>query len=100
MGIIKLLVQSKFVHHIQQIMATQQVEEKNTVRTFGKKKNATAVALCQEGHGIIRVNGKPLQLIEPESMRSKVYEPLFLLGESRFKDLSIRVKVRGGGAMN
>jgi small subunit ribosomal protein S16e len=69
------------------------------VRTFGKKKNATAVALCQEGHGIIRVNGKPLQLIEPESMRAKVYEPILILGESRFKDLSIRVRVKGSGAM-
>jgi small subunit ribosomal protein S16e len=35
-------------------------DEKKQVRTFGKKKNATAVALCQEGHGLIRVNGKPL----------------------------------------
>ena len=54
--IIKLLVQSKFVHHIEEIMS----DEKKQVRTFGKKKNATAVALCQEGVGIIRVNGKPL----------------------------------------
>ena len=75
-------------------------DEKRQVRTFGKKKNATAVALCQEGHGLIRVNGKPLQLIEPESMRMKVYEPLFLLGEQRFKNLSIRVRVKGGGSMN
>lgn len=70
------------------------------VRTFGKKKNATAVALCQAGHGIIRVNGKPLHLIEPQSMRTKVFEPIFLLGGNRFKDLAIRVRVRGGGSMN
>ena len=76
------------------------MSEKKQVRTFGKKKNATAVALCQEGTGIIRVNGKPLQLIEPESMRAKVYEPLFLLGESKFQDLAIRVRVKGGGSMN
>ena len=75
-------------------------DEKKQVRTFGKKKNATAVAICQEGHGIIRVNGKPLNLIEPESMRTKVYEPIFLVGGNKFKDLSIRVRVRGGGAMN
>merc|ERR1712167_456135 len=96
MGIIKLLVQSKFVHHIQQIMS----DEKKAVRTFGKKKNATAVALCQEGHGFIRVNKKPITLIEPESMRTKVYEPIFIVGANRFKDLSIRVRVKGGGAMN
>ena len=33
-------------------------------------------------------------------MRTKVYEPLFILGENRFKDLSIRVRVKGGGSMN
>ena len=27
----------------------------------------------------------------------KVYEPIFLLGANRFKDLNIRVRVRGGG---
>ena len=75
-------------------------DEKKQVRTFGKKKNATAVALCQEGHGLIRVNGKPLHLLEPESMRVKVYEPLFILGANKFKDLSIRVRVSGGGSMN
>ena len=75
-------------------------DELKQVRTFGKKKNATAVALCQPGNGLIRVNGKPLHLIEPESMRTKVYEPLFILGANKFKDLSIRVRVRGGGSMN
>lgn len=72
--------------------------EKKQVRTFGKKKNATAVALCQEGHGLIRVNGKPLQLIEPESMRTKAFEPIFLVGGNKFKDLTIRVRVKGGGS--
>ena len=75
-------------------------DEKKQVRTFGKKKNATAVALCQEGTGLIRVNGKPLHLIEPQSMVTKVYEPLFILGASKFKNLSIRVRVSGGGSMN
>ena len=75
-------------------------DEKKQVRTFGKKKNATAVALCQEGTGLIRVNGKPIHLIEPQSMVTKVYEPIFILGANKFKDLSIRVRVSGGGSMN
>ena len=75
-------------------------DEKKQVRTFGKKKNATAVALCQEGTGLIRVNGKPLHLIEPQSMVTKVYEPIFILGANKFKNLSIRVRVSGGGSMN
>ena len=32
-------------------------------------------------------------------MRLKVYEPVFILGANRFKDLAIRVRVRGGGSM-
>merc|ERR1711967_118579 len=97
MGIInKLLVHSKFVHHIQEIMS----DEKKQVRTFGKKKNSTAVALCQDGTGVLRVNGKPITLIEPQSMRLKVYEPSFILGANRFKNLAIRVRVRGGGSMS
>ena len=75
-------------------------DDKKQVRTFGKKKNATAVAWCQEGTGIIRVNAKPLHLIEPQSMVTKVYEPIFILGANKFKNLSIRVRVSGGGSMN
>ena len=77
-------------------------DDKNTtkqVRTFGRKKNACAVALVQEGTGVIRVNGRPLHLIEPESMRTKVYEPIFIVGGNKFKDLSIRVRVKGSGSM-
>merc|ERR1712021_188656 len=78
------------------------------VRTFGRKKNATAVALVQGvdkgtdgrkgGQGVIRVNGKPLQLIEPESMRMKVYEPIFIvvLTDSRIlaSELELRAVVQ------
>ena len=79
------------------------------VRTFGKKKNACAVALVQgtekrengsrKGEGVIRVNGRPIQLMEPESMRIKAFEPIFLIGGNKFKDLSIRVRVKGSGSM-
>ena len=85
------------------------MSEITQVRTFGKKKNACAVALVQgtekresgkrKGEGVIRVNGKPLQLIEPESMRLKAFEPILLIGGNKFKDLSIRVRVKGSGSM-
>ena len=71
------------------------------VKTFGKKKNALAIATLEEGHGNargnIRVNGTPIQLIEPAGLRTKLYEPILLLGGERFKDLNIRIKVHGGG---
>ena len=71
-------------------------KETKQVQCFGRKKNATAVAHATTGTGFIKVNGKPLQLLEPASLRLKVWEPVFLLGANRFKDLNIRVRVRGG----
>lgn len=42
------------------------------VQVYGRKKTATALAVCKEGTGIIKVNGKPLKLMEPEVLRAKV----------------------------
>jgi len=37
---------------------------------FGSlKKNATAVALAKAGRGLIKVNGVPLELVQPEILR-------------------------------
>ncbi len=71
--------------------------KKDFVQTFGKKKNAVAVACCKKGKGVLRVNGKPIDLIEPSSMRTKLLEPILLLGHNKFADFDIRIKVRGGG---
>ncbi len=73
---------------------------KQSIQTFGRKKNATAVAYCTNGIGHIRVNGKPLHLVEPESLRIKVFEPVLLVGGNIFKDINIRLRVSGGGASN
>merc|ERR1711877_31211 len=51
-----------------------------SVQCFGKKKTATAVAHCKQGKGLIKVNGQPLGLVEPQIMRFKVYEPVLILG--------------------
>ena len=48
---------------------------KKTVQVFGRKRAAVAVALCKEGKGLIRVNGQPLHLLEPEVLRVKVRFP-------------------------
>jgi small subunit ribosomal protein S16e len=70
---------------------------KQSVQTFGRKKTSVAVALVKKGKGTVRINGRPLELLEPEILRYKVYEPIMLLGPSRVKDLDIRISVRGGG---
>lgn len=46
---------------------------------------------------MIRVNGVPLELVQPEILRLKVFEPILVLGKERFAGLDIRVRVRGGG---
>merc|ERR1711963_696120 len=67
------------------------------VQTYGRKKTASAVALCKKGQGLIQVNGRPLDKIEPEPLRLKLMEPLHIIGEDRFKACDIKIKVSGGG---
>jgi len=69
----------------------------NAVQTFGKKKTATAVAHAREGKGLIRINGSPINLVQPEILRYKVYEPVLAVGEDKFDSIDIRVRVKGGG---
>ena len=67
------------------------------VQCFGRKKNSVANAVVKKGKGVLRVNGSPVELLEPQSLRIKVLEPVLLLGLKRFTDLDIRIRVRGGG---
>ena len=64
---------------------------------FGRKRTSVAVAICKKGKGMIRVNGCPIELIKPELLRFKVFEPVLILGKDVFKGIDIRVRVRGGG---
>lgn len=45
----------------------------------------------------MKINGTPLDLIQPKVLREKVMEPIFILGAERFADIDIRLRVRGGG---
>ncbi|KAI3659381.1 hypothetical protein MP638_001303 [Amoeboaphelidium occidentale] len=68
-----------------------------SVQCFGKKKTATAVAFCKRGNGLLKINGSPVELVQPEILRVKVFEPILILGKDKFANLDIRVRVRGGG---
>ncbi|KXN73343.1 40S ribosomal protein S16 [Conidiobolus coronatus NRRL 28638] len=70
------------------------------VQVYGRKKTATAVAHCKRGKGQIRVNGSPIDLIQPEVLRFKIYEPILLIGKERFADVDIRIRVSGGGQVS
>uniref|UniRef100_A0A8C5K5X2 Small ribosomal subunit protein uS9 n=1 Tax=Jaculus jaculus TaxID=51337 RepID=A0A8C5K5X2_JACJA len=65
-----------------------------SVQVFGRKKTSTAVAHCKRGNGLIKVNGRPLEMIE---LQYKFLEPVLLLGQERFAGVDIRVRVQGGG---
>jgi len=72
-------------------------KRKAATQTFGRKKTSIAVAHCKPGRGLIKVNGSPVELLEPAILRQKVYEPIILLGAKRFSTLDVRIRVRGGG---
>ncbi len=71
--------------------------EMKYVYTHGKKKNAIANAVVQEGKGTITINRIPIQNIEPKTLRIKIFEPILLLGTEHFSGLKIKVRVQGGG---
>ena len=66
--------------------------------TSGKKKTAIARATVSEGEGRVRVNAKPVELIEPEMARLKMLEP-FRIAEERRESVDIAVDVEGGGTV-
>jgi len=66
-------------------------------QSFGRKKNAVAVSYCKKGRGLVKINGCPIELVEPEILRYKVFEPILLLGRERFSIMDLRIRVKGGG---
>jgi ribosomal protein S9 len=44
-----------------------------------------------------RCAGRPLELIENDTLRHKAFEPVILLGRDKYSELDIRVRVKGGG---
>jgi small subunit ribosomal protein S16e len=64
---------------------------------LSRKKTATAVAFAKQGRGLIKVNGQPIENIEPEALRLKVFEPVLIVGQDKFSNLDIRIRVKGGG---
>uniref|UniRef100_A0A4X2LY96 Small ribosomal subunit protein uS9 n=1 Tax=Vombatus ursinus TaxID=29139 RepID=A0A4X2LY96_VOMUR len=75
----------------------QSLKPHRNVSCFSSQKTATAVAHCKRGNGLIKVNGRPLEMIEPRTLQYKLLEPVLLLGKERFAGVDIRVRVKGGG---
>jgi small subunit ribosomal protein S9 len=66
------------------------------VQATGKRKAAVARATVRKGSGLVRVNHRPLELVEPEVVRQKIQEPLLMVGD-RGRALDISVEIHGGG---
>jgi small subunit ribosomal protein S9 len=69
------------------------------VVSTGKRKTSLAKATIKNGSGRIRINGRPLEIHQPEVAKMRIMEPLVLFGEG-WKKFDIRVRVRGGGVMS
>ncbi|WP_297519152.1 30S ribosomal protein S9 [Thermococcus sp.] len=69
------------------------------IQTAGKRKTAIARATIREGKGRVRINHKPVEIIEPEIARFTIIEPLVLAGEEIVGKVDIDVRVEGGGFM-
>ena len=67
------------------------------VNTSGKKKTAVARATVRDGEGRVRVNSRPIELVEPELSRLKMMEPFRLAEEDLRDGVDIDVTVDGGG---
>jgi archaeal ribosomal protein S9P len=68
------------------------------VTAVGKRKTAIARAIVEEGNGRVRINKILLQVVQNPFMKSKIAEPLILLGD-RAKEIQVDVRVKGGGEM-
>ena len=71
-----------------------------TVETSGKRKTAIARASVRKGKGRVRVNGSPIEIMEPEMARLKAMEPLAIADAmKKLAKIDIIVNVEGGSIM-
>jgi len=80
------------------------VKVKKIINQVGKRKTAIARVTVKEGKGTVRINKKPLELLEPEVVRTKISEPLFIASEhpdvaGDVGSIELDVEVKGGGFM-
>jgi len=69
------------------------------VVTTGKRKTSLAKATIKNGSGRVRINGQPLEILQPDVAKMRIMEPLIIFGEG-WKRYDIKVRVRGGGFMS
>ena len=74
--------------------------KKQELQTIGTRKKAIAIATVTKGTGKIKINSKPLDVIEPRYVRMRIREPLIIaehVQKDITNDIDMNVSVRGGG---
>ena len=70
------------------------------VTTSGKRKTAIARAALKAGKGRVRVNSKPIEILQPILARRKAMEPLVIAeAMNRLAQVDINIRTHGGGIM-
>jgi len=64
-----------------------------------RRKTARARVIVKEGRGRVFINGVPLEVVEPEIVRLKIYEPIYLAGDEIVSKVDIYAEAHGGGIM-
>ena len=82
-------------------MAKKKTKKKEKiVQMSGKRKTAVARATVRKGAGRVRVNHKPIHIMEPALARRKALEPVQIAeAMNRLSDVDVVVDVQGGGQM-
>ncbi len=62
-----------------------------------RRKTARARVMVKEGRGRVLINGVPLEILEPELVRLKIYEPVYLAGNEIISKVDIVAEAEGGG---
>jgi small subunit ribosomal protein S9 len=78
------------------VKVPEKKKKTKTMLAIGKRKKAVARAIIREGKGRIRVNGMPLDLIEPRYRNMRIKEAVIIAGDL-VNNVDIDVKVNGGG---
>ena len=74
--------------------------KKQELQTIGTRKKAIAIATVTKGTGKIKINSKPLDVIEPRYVRMRIREPLIIaehVQKDITNDIDMNVSVGGGG---
>merc|ERR1712032_988448 len=70
------------------------------VYSIGKRKTLTAIAKCEKGEGIYKIQGILLTIITPNMLRLKIKEPIKICREPLSLQININSKIKGGGQVS